>query len=305
MGHSDLHHGRGHNHGAGNHNRAFALGVALNTIYVGFEAATGLIVGSLALLADAGHNASDVLSLLLAWGAARLGKTAPTLRRTYGLRRITILASLANAVLLLIVVGAIGWEAVGRLASPRSVPGGALIWVAGLGVLINAATALMFLKGRHRDLNIKGAFLHMAADAAVSLGVVIAGVLIKLTGQLWIDPALSLLIVLVIAAGTWGLLRDSFNLAVDAVPSGIDPRAVENYLASLPGVREVHDLHVWAMSTTEVALTAHLVKPDGKLDDALLEKAAAELRRRFGVHHAVLQFEQGREACLQAACGAS
>jgi len=305
MGHSDLHHGHGHNHGAGNHNRAFALGVALNTIYVGFEAATGLIVGSLALLADAGHNASDVLSLLLAWGAARLGKTAPTLRRTYGLRRTTILASLANAVLLLIVVGAIGWEAVGRLASPRSVPGGALIWVAGLGVLINAATALMFLKGRHRDLNIKGAFLHMAADAAVSLGVVIAGVLIKLTGQLWIDPALSLLIVLVIAAGTWGLLRDSFNLAVDAVPSGIDPRAVENYLASLPGVREVHDLHVWAMSTTEVALTAHLVKPDGKLDDALLEKAAAELRRRFGVHHAVLQFEQGREACLQAACGAS
>ena len=227
-----------HHHGchAVDYHRAFAIGVALNVGFVVVEAVFGFLAGSLALLADAGHNLSDVLSLLLAWGASYLATRPPTRHRTYGLRRSTILASLLNAVLLLLAIGAIGWEAVRRFAAPAEVAGTTVIWVAAVGVVINTATALLFMSGRNRDLNIKGAFLHMAADAGVSLGVVVAGVAIILTGQLWIDPSVSLVIVAVIAIGTWGLLRDSLNLALDAVPEGIDPAAVEDYLKNLAGV---------------------------------------------------------------------
>jgi len=298
-GHADYTHSLGHHHEAPaeTHDRAFGIGVAINVIYILFEVAAGLMVGSLALLADAGHNASDVISLLLAWGASRLGRKSPTQRRTYGLRRTTILASLVNGILLLIAIGAIAWEAIGRFVHPQSVPGLTLVWVASIGVVINTVTAFLFFHGRKKDLNIKAAFLHMAADAAVSLGVVIAGLLIRFTNWMWIDPAISLAIVVVIGIGTWGLLRDSFNLAVDSVPAHIDPEAVLRYLEKLPGISAVHDLHIWAMSTTEAALTAHLIKPDGQLDDTLLERIEEDLHKQFGIQHVTIQFEQGRTPC--------
>lgn len=290
-----------HRHAQLNHNRAFAVGVALNVLYIIFEVGAGWAAGSVALLADAGHNASDVLSLLLAWGASALGRRRPTQRRTYGLRRSTILASLANAILLLVAIGAIAWEAVRRFAEPQPVPGSTLMWVAAIGIVINTATALLFVKGRERDINIRGAFLHMAADAGVSAGVVGAGVAIHFTGLAWIDPLVSLLIVLVIAVGTWGLLRNSVNLIMDAVPPGIDPRAVETYLAGLPGVKAVHDLHIWGMSTTETALTAHVVRTDGRIDDDLLARIDQDLQKQFGIGHATVQFEgESRAACRHA-----
>jgi cobalt-zinc-cadmium efflux system protein len=292
-------HGHTHPENALNYNKAFALGVALNLTYVIIEVIAGVAIHSLALVADAGHNASDVLSLLLAWGASCLTRTAPTKRRTYGLRSSSILASLANAIILLVAIGAIGWEAIRRFAEPVSVPGNIVILVAAIGVLINGATALLFMKGREHDLNIKGAFLHMAADAGVSGGVIIAGFAINLTGAQWIDPMVSLLIVVVIAVSTWGLLRDSVNLAMDAVPEGIDPEAVRSYLSQQPGVSQVHDLHIWAMSTTETALTAHLVKPDAAIDDELLACICHELRRRFGIDHATIQLENGKALCRQ------
>ncbi|HVF71376.1 MAG TPA: cation diffusion facilitator family transporter [Chthoniobacterales bacterium] len=296
LGHNHSH-SDGHSHGPVNYNRAFALGVALNLAYVILEAGFGLTSRSLALLADAGHNLSDVLSLLLAWAANHLSTVRPSKKRTYGWGRSSIIAALLNAVLLLVAIGGIAWEAVHRFTAPEPVPGGTMMLVAGFGVVINAATALLFMKGRDRDLNIRGAFLHMVADAGVSAAVVLGGFIISRTGLFWIDPLLSLLVVAVIAIGTWGLLRDSFNLSLDAVPPSIDIGAVEKYLESVPGISRVHDLHVWGMSTTKTALTAHLVKPDCRLDDALLATIQAELHERFGIEHMTIQLEAGDEDC--------
>jgi cobalt-zinc-cadmium efflux system protein len=287
---------RSHQHGPIRYDRAFAVGIALNLVYVVLEAAFGFISGSLALIADAGHNLSDVAGLSLAWGAAWLSRRRPTKRRTYGYRRTTILASLANAVLLLVAVGAISLEAARRLLDPQPVESGTILWVAAVGVVVNTGTALLFMSGRKGDLNIRGAFLHMAADAGVTVGVIVGALLIGWTGWLWVDPAVSLLIAAVILVGTWGLLRDSVNLSLDAVPEGIDPREVEACLAGQPGVAEVHDLHIWAMSTTETALTAHLVRPGTGTDDGLLERSRRELRDRFGIEHATLQIEAGDPA---------
>ena len=285
-----------HRHSPTRHDRAFAIGVALNVGFVLLEASAGILAGSLALMADAGHNLTDVLGLLLAWGATRLAGLPATDRRTYGMRRATILAALLNSLILLVAIGAIAWEAVRRLRQPEPVSGQVVIAVALVGVLVNTATALLFRRGRKDDLNIAGAFIHMAADAAVSGGVALAGLGILLTGWQWLDPAVSLVIVIVIAAGTWGLLRDSLDLALDAVPVGIDFKQVEAYLASLPSVVEVHDLHIWAMSTTEVALTAHLVKPDPADDDAVIAQATRELHDRFGIEHVTIQWERDSEA---------
>ena len=288
----------GHDHAPANYNKAFSFGVALNLAYVLLEAGFGFSTNSLALLADAGHNLSDVLSLLLAWAASHLSQLKPSKRRTYGWRRSSIIAALLNAILLLVAIGGISWEAVGRFAAPEPVPGGIVMAVAGFGVLINTATALLFMRGRERDINIKGAFLHMAADAGVSAAVVLGGFVITLTGLLWIDPTMSLVVVAVIGVGTWGLLRDSVNLSLDAVPAGIDVIAVEQYLSGLPGIARVHDLHIWAMSTTESALTAHLIKPDGRLNDPLLLQIQRELHDRFGIEHMTIQLECGDADCL-------
>ncbi|HEY8649871.1 MAG TPA: cation diffusion facilitator family transporter, partial [Chthoniobacterales bacterium] len=272
----------GHSHAPANFNKAFTIGIGLNTAYVLFEVVFGILGHSLALLADAGHNLSDVLGLLLAWGAGAMAKSIPTKRRTYGLRGSSILAALFNAIFLLVSVGAIAWEAVRRFNAPTDVAARTVIWVSLLGIGINTATALMFMSGRKGDLNIRGAFLHMASDAGISAGVVIAGLAILWTGWHWIDPVVSLLISAVIVWGTWDLLRESVNLALQAVPENIEPEKVERYLEQLPGISKVHDLHIWAMSTTETALTAHLVKPDGKLDDPLLDQIQQELHDRFG-----------------------
>ena len=286
-------HGHGHSHAPADFNRAFAIGVALNTGFVIVEVVYGFMANSLALLADAGHNLGDVLGLLMAWAAAVLVKRRPTARRTYGLKRSSILASLFNAVLLLVAVGMILWEAVQRLARPEPVVETTVIWVAAIGIAINTATALMFLRGGKDDINIRGAFLHMAADAAVSLGVVIAAAAVMMTGWLWLDPAVSIAIALVITYGTWSLLSASINLALDAVPANIDPQKIDAYFAALPGVTEVHDLHIWAMSTTEVALTAHLVRPGAGLDDELLGKVCHDMQEKFGIGHVTVQVEQG------------
>jgi cobalt-zinc-cadmium efflux system protein len=285
-----------HHHEPTRHGRAFMIGVVLNVTFVVVEAVYGYLGHSLALVADAGHNLSDVLGLLLAWGASILVQRRPTPRRTYGLRRTSILAALINAVALLVAIGGIAWEAIRRFREPGQVAGGTVIWVAAVGIVINAVTAWLFLAGRKEDLNIRGAFLHMAADAGVSLGVVLAGIAILATGWTWIDPVVSLIIVAVILVSTWGLLRDSVNLALDAVPEDIDVARVQAYLASLPSVQAVHDLHIWGMSTTETALTAHLVIPNPSDDDALLAKACAELHDQFGIEHATLQVERGDPA---------
>lgn len=283
-----------HSHASANYDKAFAIGVALNVTYIVIEVVAGLGIKSVALLADAGHNTSDVLSLLLAWGASRLTRIPPTRRRTYGLRKTSVLASLTNAIILLVTIGAIAWEAIQRFSNPQQISGSTVMWVAGVGVAVNTATALLFVKGRKGDINIKGAFLHMAADAGVSAGVVLAGLAISLTGLLWIDPAVSLLIVVVIAVGTWGLLRDSLNLATDAVPEGIDPDAVRKYLREQAGVSDVHDLHIWAMSTTETALTAHLVQPEQEDEDDFLARVADDLHDKFGIVHTTIQLERRR-----------
>lgn len=287
----------GHAHGPAGFDRAFALGVALNLVFVATEVVFGVIASSTALLADAAHNLSDVLGLLLAWGASYLARRPRSPRRTYGWRSSSILAALLNAIVLLVVTGGIAWEAVLRFVTPAQVGGAVVAWVALVGVGINTATALLFMRGRKHDLNIRGAYLHMAADAAVSAGVVVAGVAILLTGWLWIDPVVTLLIAAVILGGTWGLLRESFNLALHAVPEGIDPESVEAYLGSLPGVTAVHDVHIWAMSTTETALTAHLVKQDPRDDDAIIAEASRVLHDRFRIQHTTLQWERGPDAC--------
>jgi len=292
----DHHH---HDHACpSSYNRAFAVGVSLNVAFVVIEAAGGFWSHSMALLADAGHNLSDVLGLLLAWAAASLSKVGPDERRTYGLRRTSILAALANAVILLVATGGIAWEAVQRLAHPAPVEGTTMMAIAAIGVLVNGITAVLFLSGRHHDLNVRGAFLHMAADAAVSLGVVVSGALVQWQGWPWIDPLTSLLIVAAILAGTVGLLKDSINLAIDAVPKGIDPGLVREYLRQLPGITDVHDLHIWGMSTTETALTVHLVKPDGRIDDAFLAEVERALHDRFGIMHPTIQCEQGDQEHL-------
>ncbi|HAA29540.1 MAG TPA: cation transporter [Cyanobacteria bacterium UBA8553] len=284
-----------HNHGQEptNYNRAFIISVALNTGFVVIEAIYGLVANSLALLADAGHNLSDVLGLLLAWGASILARRLPTARRTYGLRRSSILAALLNAILLLVASGAIAWEAIQRFLQPSPVSGATIIGVAAVGIAINAGSALMFLSDRQRDLNIRGAFLHLVADAVVSLGAVLAGIAIVATGWLWFDPVVSLIIVAVIVVGTWQLFQESINLVTDAVPAGIEPLAVRTYLAELPGVTGVHDLHIWAMSTTETALTAHLIMPAGYPGDAFLMNVNKELHDNFGIEHTTLQIETG------------
>jgi cobalt-zinc-cadmium efflux system protein len=271
--------------------RAFAIGVVLNSGFVAAEVAAGLWTGSLALLADAGHNLSDVLSLLLAWGATVLARRAPAGRRTYGLRKGTILASLANAILLLVAVGAIVSEAVRRLSEPTTMDTGIVMATASLGVLINGATAMLFMRGSHSDLNVRGAFLHMAADAGVSLTVVAGAFAMAQTGILWIDPALSLIIAGVIVLGTWSLLRDSMDLALDAAPRGIDVDEVRRWLRELPGVEDVHDLHVWAISTTETAMTAHILRPANADGDRFLQMACEGLEARFRIGHATLQVE--------------
>jgi cobalt-zinc-cadmium efflux system protein len=293
-------HSHSHSHGGADHGREFALGVGLNVVFVIVEAVFGLIAGSLALLADAGHNLSDVLGLLLAWGASILARRKPTIRRTYGLRRSSILAALLNAMLLLVAVGGICWEAIRRLITPEPPPGSAVIWVAAFGVVINTATALLFMRGREHDLNIRGAYLHMAADAGISLGVVFAGIAMQITQWVWLDPGISLVIVVVILFGTWSLLRESLDLVLDAVPRGINPEMVRAYLSSLPEVQAVHDLHIWALSTTETALTVHLVVSDPLLDDALLMQIRRELHDRFEIEHPTVQIERGT-AC-QSGC---
>lgn len=289
--HGHGHHG--HSHAPRDFGRAFAIGTILNLGFVLVEGLAGIATGSMALLADAGHNLSDVLGLLIAWGGASLARRPASRRFTYGLSSSTILGALANAVLLLFAVGAIALEAVRRFSDPTPVPGLTVMIVAGVGIVINTATAMLFVRGAKDDLNIRGAYLHMAADAAVSAGVVVAGGLILLTNAAWIDPAISLLIVIVILWSTWGLLRDSVVMALHAVPPGIDPDKVEASIAGLPGVTRVHDLHIWPMSTTEIALTAHLLMPQGHPGDAFLHDAEHRLARDFGIRHMTLQIEIG------------
>jgi len=278
---------------------AFALGIALNLAFVAVEAGVGIVAGSMALVADAGHNLSDVLALVIAWGASVLAARAPSDRFTYGFKSSTILAALANAALLMLALGAILVETLRRLADPAPVAGGLVMAVAAVGILVNTGTALLFLKGRKNDLNIRAAFLHMAADAAVSAGVVLAGLAILLTGRMWIDPLTSLAIVALIGWGTWGLLKDSLKLGLLGVPQGIDEKAVRGFLAALPGVSAVHDLHIWPMSTTETALTAHLVMPGGHPGDGFLHELAHELEHDFGIGHATVQVEMAAECGLE------
>lgn len=287
------HHGHDHYHAPADFGRAFLIGIVLNAGFIVMEVIFGLVSDSLALLADAGHNLADVLGLVLAWAASEMAKRIATSRRTYGWRRGTVVAALFNALLLLVGVGGIVWEAVERFRHPAPVAGGTVIWVAALGIVINGATALLFMSGRKADLNIKGAFLHMAADAAVSAGVMVAGGIILFTGWSWLDPMISLAIAFFILLSTWELFTDSLNLSLDAVPEGVDPDAVRKYLESLPEVAEVHHVHIWPLSTTEVALTAHLVKKDASLDDALLARIQEELHHEYGIAHPTIQFESG------------
>ncbi|MBK3405186.1 cation transporter [Methylorubrum populi] len=289
-------HGPGHVHAPASFGRAFAIGIALNVGFVVVEATYGVLGSSVALLADAGHNLSDVLGLIVAWVAVILSKRAPTSRFTYGMKGSSILAALFNALFLLVAVGAIAWEAVQRFAEPAPVAGKTVMIVAAIGILINGVTAWLFASGRKGDINIKGAFLHMAADAAVSAGVVVAGLVILYTGWTWLDPVVSLCIVAVIVWSTWGLLRDSLRMSLAAVPPGLDPAAVRRHLEELAGVAAIHDLHIWPMSTTEVALTAHLVMPGGPPGDAFLMRAAGEMRERFGIGHVTLQVETSEAA---------
>lgn len=283
--------GHDHSHEISNYNRSFAIGIVLNVVFVVVEVGYGLFADSLALLADAGHNLSDVVSLLLAWGASALAGKAATVTRTYGFRKATVMASLISAIMLLVVLGGITWEAIGRFVNPKPVDGMTVIVVAAIGVVINTLTALLFVKGQKHDLNLRGAFLHMAADAAVSLGVVIAGIFIVFQGLLWIDPVISFVIVVVIFVGTWNLLRESLDYAIDAVPKGTDIDGIRNYLLNIESVDSIHDLHVWPLSTTEVALTVHLVVNNSHLDNDFLLQIQQHLHDHFGIEHATMQVE--------------
>lgn len=284
-------HGPGHSHAPASFGTAFAVGIGLNTVFVAVELGFGFWANSIALIADAGHNLSDVFGLIVAWVGAVLAKRAPTKRFSYGLKGSSILAALANAVILLVAIGAIILEAIRRFQDPQPVQGVTVMIVAGIGILINGVTALLFARGRKGDLNIRGAYLHMAADAGVSAAVVGSGLLILLTGALWIDPAMSLAVALVILWGTWGLLRDSVAMSLAAAPAGLDVQAVEEDLKGLQGVSDVHDLHVWNMSTSEAALTAHLLMPAGHPGDDFLHQTAQRLEQKFNVHHVTLQVE--------------
>ena len=291
-GHNHAGHGHaGHSHAPADFGRAFAIGLALNLAYVIGEAVYGVAGHSMALLADAGHNLSDVLGLAGAWAATWLAKRQPSARYTYGLRRSSILTALGNAVLLLVVTGAIAWEAVLRLFHPQQPAGMVIIVVAALGILINGGTALLFMAGRKGDLNVRGAFLHMLGDALVAAGTVAAGVVILFTGWAWVDPVVSLAVSAVIVIATWSLLRDSVNLSLDAVPASVDRHAVEAYLRGLPDIAALHDLHIWGLSTTDVALTAHLVREEGGNEEALLARIAKEAKARFGIGHVTIQIE--------------
>ena len=280
-----------HQHAPASFGRAFAIGAALNIVFVAVEAGAGVAAGSVALLADAGHNLGDVLALLVAWGAAGLARRPPDARYTYGFRSASMLAALFNAVALLVVTGGVAWEAIRRLAEPHPSQGGLVMAVAAAGIVVNGVTAALFASGRKGDLNVRGAFLHMLSDALVSAGVVVAGALILWTGRLWIDPVASLVISGVIVWGTWGLLRQSLDMVLAAAPAGIDTGEVRAFLERLSGVARVHDLHVWPLSTTETALTCHLVIPAGPPGDAFLAQTCHALEHRFGIGHATLQVE--------------
>ena len=289
-----------HDHSRGGHShhtppddpgRAFVIGIGLNVAFVIAETIAGFVADSTALLADAAHNLGDVLGLAMAWGATVLARRTRTARRTYGLRRTTILAGLANAMLILVVVGGVTWEAVRRINEPSHVDGGIVAIMAAVGVAINLGAAQLFASGRDRDVNRRGAYLHLLADAAVSAGVVVAGVIVWQTGWNWIDPVTSIVVSLVILFGTITLLRDALNLLLDGVPAHIDPEAVESYLAGLPNVQGVHDLHIWSMSTTEVALTAHVVMPLTLCTPTFLRDAELEIEQRFGIAHTTIQIE--------------
>ena len=301
-GHGHAHgHGHGHGHGpdiGGNLERAFAIGITLNLIFVAAEAGFGFYADSVALLADAGHNLSDVLGLGAAWAAVRLAKTAPSKRFTYGLKGSTILAALTNSLLLLVALGAIVLEAVQRLAEPAPVEGLTVAAIAGLGIIVNGGTAWLFARGRKGDINVRAAFAHMAADAIVSAGVVVSGLVIWRFGWMWIDPAVSLIIAVLIFWQTWGMLRESVEMSLAAVPRGIDYDQVWIELRTLPGVSRVHDMHIWPMSTTETVLTAHLVVPAGHPGDGFLATARAMLKDKFGIGHATLQIENGEECAV-------
>jgi cobalt-zinc-cadmium efflux system protein len=291
--HHAHHHHQGHAHTPNQLDlgRAFAMGIGLNTALVIGQTIAGFIAQSTALLADAGHNFGDVLGLVLAWWASRLARSAPTARYTYGLRSASILAAVTNAAVLLVTMGMLAWEAITRLAEPHPVSGWTVIVVAGIGIVVNAVSAWPFLAGRQHDLNVRAAFQHLAADAGVSLGVVIAGVAMLLTGRMWIDPVVGLLIVAAVIWSTWNLLRESLNLALHAAPSHVDVRAVYEYLSGLPSVSDVHDLHVWAMSTTETALTVHLMARPGESIDGLLPRVTEGLQSRFQIQHVTIQIE--------------
>ncbi len=289
--------GQGHDH-AGHHHappermtRSFAIGIALNILFVIIGIGAGLVAHSTALLADAAHNLGDVLGLGAAWGAMALARRKRTERRTYGLKRTTILAALANGGLVLFAIGGVAWEAIHRLGEPHAVHGSIVAIVAAIGVVINVAAALLFAKGRAEDVNVRGAYLHLMADAAVSAGVVVSGLIVWQTDAWWVDPATSLLVSVVILFGTWKLVREALDLLLDAVPVHIEPKAVEDYLAALPGVTGVHDLHIWSMSTTEVALTAHLIVPWDSCSPSMLRDTAAEIERRFRIGHVTIQLE--------------
>ena len=297
-------HSHGHSHAHGHHHhgdpnsqgRAFAIAIALNTVFVAIEFGYGFIANSTALMADAGHNLSDVLGLMLAWGAAILAKRAPNQRYTYGLRSSSMLAALFNSMLLMAACGAIAWEAVQQLMRPTPVAGLTVSVVAAVGIAVNGFSAWLFMAGSKDDINIRGAYLHLAADAAISLGVLLAGLAVMYTGWTWLDPLVSIAIVVVIMLGTWSLLRESLKMVMAAVPDSVDAAKVEQFLRARPGVNEVHDLHIWAMSTTETALTAHLVMPAGHPGDEALDDIAARLKADFSVHHATLQVELGTTA---------
>ena len=298
MGTGHSHHGHdghpgGHSHAPADFGRAFAIGITLNIVYILVEAGYGFAIGSMALLADAGHNLSDVLGLIIAWTGAALAKRPPSKRFTFGFRGSSILAALFNAALLLVAVGLIALEAIQRIVYPAPVAGGTIVLVAAIGIVINGATAMLFARGRKGDINIRGAYLHMAADAAVSAGVVIAGLLILWTGTSWIDPVTSLIIGLVILLSTWGLLKDSVKMSLAAVPDHIDGDEVRQMIAALRGVAQVHHLHIWNMSTTEIALTAHIVMPHGHPGDAFLRTLEQRLWNDFKIGHATIQIECG------------
>jgi len=295
------HHENHHHHHHDSVNRAFLFGIALNIVFVLIESGFGLWVGSLSLLTDAGHNLSDVAGLVLVVLAIRLSKKKPNEKYTYGYGKTTILVALANAVTLLIAVGAIGWEAIGRIKHPQPVQGQTIAWVAFAGILINGATALLFMKDQKKDINAKGAFLHMAADALVSLGVLVSGVIIFYTYWFWLDAVISIIIMIVIVVSSWGLLKDSLRLTLDGVPSDINMEAIRKYLLGIKGVTGLHDLHIWAMSTNATALTVHLVMPT-EMETSLLSAINSDLHSKFHIDHTTIQIEKTQEAECEQRC---